>query len=413
VDEGWRQAIEAACDPLSLAVFRLRFGDGLSAPEVARRCRLDPSSLQAVVEGLRELVRSEARARTLSNLPVGIAWVDRLLARVAESAGIGCPSADQLSRRAGSGGADGAQDRRVRDHIESCPRCARAVRMLRAGILHPRQLQAPPGGPRPEGRVSLLALHLHPRGRGHQKALVAAFGRGARRVGDDALLVDLGRVPAWKEILEQRVRMGLPLRDHVRGARVDGEGSWTSRLVIGPVPVAALEASRARPWGEVDGVAALPDPLPPPPSVARWWSGTVAVGLLAVLVGFWVMLEREDHAAFPLRVQAQDGGGALVARFDVDDRAFVNAYTLGSTGVVAQLESASSADKAAVATGDGGYELVTLDRGLVIVSSSEPIEGLDLVCEARDLVGDDHGRIRERIIALHPDSDVAVFLTED
>jgi hypothetical protein len=407
VDEGWRHAIEAACDPLSLAVLRLRYGDGLSPGEVARHCGLDSSSLQAVLEGLRELMRAEAQAR-LGSLTPGVAWVDALLARVVTAAGDSCPDARVLVGIARGDDAVSRGAQRHHQHADSCPHCARGVRLLRAGILRPEHLEPPAGSLRPDDAAQLLAIHLHPHARQHQKSLAAALGR-VLLVGEDSLLVDVGRAPGWKDVLAQRARMGLPSRDQMRGALYQGPGRWTSRVVLGPAPVAALDLSRARPWGEVDDIPALPEPMPPPPSVARWWTGAVAVGTIAVLVGSWVLLEREDGAAFPLSTTVTDGGGAIVARFDVDDRAYVNAYTIGVAGMKAELESRSAADKVSLATGEGDFELVTLDRGVVIVSSPAPIDDLDQIWGSGELLVGGSELIRERILAKHPDSDVAVF----
>jgi len=411
VDETWRYAIEEACDPMSLAVLRLRFGDGLSPADVARHCSLDLSSLQAVIEGLRELMRTEARAR-MGSAGGGVAWTDALLSRVVTAVGASCPDAAVLVGIVQGREAVSRQEQRFHAHASSCPHCARGVRLLRAGVLQPTHLQSD-GADRPDGRVHLLALHLHPHARQHLRGLAAALGRGVLRVGEDSLLIDLGHASTWKQVLAQRARMGLPSRDQIRGALYCGPGRWTSRVVIGPAPVHALDLSRARPWGEVDDIPALPEPLPPPPSVARWWTGAVAVGTLAVLVGSWVLLEREDRAAYPLDAEISDGGGAVMARFDVDNLAFVNAYTFGPSGVVPELESATAADKAELATGEGDYELVTLDPGVVIVSSPGPIADLDQVWRSPDLLTLGEAGIRERIQAIQPDSDVAVFWDGD
>ena len=412
VDESWRQAIEQACAPMALAVLRLRYGDGLAPADVARHCGLDLSSLQAVIEGLRELMRAEARGR-LGTVGGGVAWIDALLGRVATAVGASCPDAGVLVGIVRGREPQSPHEQRLHGHASSCPHCARGVRLLRAGILRPEHLVGRGRTQRPDDVVHLLALHLHPRARQHLRGLVGALGRGVLRVGEDSMLVDLSRTPAWKDVLAQRARMGLPSRDQLRGALYRGPGRWTSRVVIGPAPVTALDLSRARPWGEVDDIPALPDPLPPPPSVARWWSGAVAVGTIAVLVGGWALLEREDRAAYPLEAEISDGGGAVVARFDVDDLAYVNAYTFGPGGVEPQLESAAAADKAVLATGEGDFQLVTLDPGVVIVSSPGPIADLEQVWRSRDLLSQGEAGIRERILAIQPDSDVAVFWDGD
>ncbi len=412
VDESWRQAIELGCDPLALAVLRLRYGDGLPPAQVAQLCQLDLSSLQAVIEGLRELARGEARARRGDAVQPGVAWTDALLEKIASAAGASCPDAAVLVSVAQGLEPSSRMEQRQRAHVDNCPHCARGVRLLRAGILRHDQILDLPSAPEAP-TVNLLALHVHPHARQHVKALTAAFGRAALRVGEDSLLVDVRRATEWRQLLADRARMGRPSRDQVRGSLLDGPGRWSSRVAIGPTPVRALELSRARPWGEVDGIPALPDPLPPPPSVARWWTGAVAAGALAVLVGSWVLLEREQAATFPIFAELRDGGGALAARFDVDDRAYLNAYVISEEGVKTELESRSAADKAALATGDGDFELVTLGSGLIIVSAPTPVDDLGPILDSPGLLVDGPEGVRDRIQAVHPDSDVAVFLAGD
>lgn len=413
VDESWRQALEQACDPLSLAILRLYHGDGLPEGQVARQCGVDVGTVHAVREGLRELVRAEARARLRTPLTPGPAWADALLTRVASAFGANCPDAILLLPISSGGEPDGGQERRAREHAQGCPHCSRAVRLLRAGLLSASQI-ASTEPPRPaEATVGLLALLLHPHARQHLKGLMAALRPGVLRVGDDALLVDVGRVPGWKDALAERVRMGLPSRDHLRGAFVRGSGRWSARVVLGAAPLHALDRARARPWGEVDDIPALPDPMPPPPSVARWWSGAVAVGAVAVLVGTWTLIGRRSEAVFPLDVRIVRGGGAVTARFEVDDRAYVNAYVLGPRGVVTELESKSAADKADIATDDGAFELVTFQPGLIIVSAPAPVDDLAPVFASADLRSGGGRQLRERILSLHPESDVAVFLSDD
>jgi hypothetical protein len=97
----------------------------------------------------------------------------------------------------------------------------------------------------------------------------------------------------------------------------------------------------------------------------------------------------------------------------VDDRAYVNAYGLGPHGVVTELESRSAADKADIATGDGAFELVTLQPGLIIVSAPAPVDDLAPVFAAADLWSGGGRGLKDRILSLHPDSDVAVYLSGD
>jgi hypothetical protein len=404
VDVAWRRLVEEACDPTVLAVFRLRYGDGAAPAQVMRTCGLDAGTFQAVLEGLREVVREEAQSRGMPSLPPGAA--DALLERVAAAAGDDCPPASDLAALVGTPAKPPHAE-----HVGGCPRCARTVRLLRAGLLAPSDLDPPSPFPPPAPEIGLLALHLHPQGRAHLASLAAALGSGARTVGEDSLLVDLGRGDAWRDVLLQRIRMGLPARDHIRGAVVRGPGRWTSRAVLGPAPLTALETSRARTWGEVEGIPLLPDPLPRPPSVARLWTGAILIGLLAALAGVWLLAGRDRGTRWEIDARGDLGGGAVRVRFDVDDQAFIDAYDLGPHGVRPVLRSAVAADKVAIATGDGDFEVVSFGsfgNGVVVVSSAEALPDLQEVLGG--LSGSDREAVVDRIRALRPDADVVVEL---
>ena len=47
---------------------------------------------------------------------------------------------------------------------------------------------------------------------------------------------------------------GTPARHHLRGAMVRGPARWSRGVMLGPLPVAAIDAARARHWAEIDGV---------------------------------------------------------------------------------------------------------------------------------------------------------------
>ncbi|MBN1334500.1 MAG: hypothetical protein JXB39_00910 [Deltaproteobacteria bacterium] len=407
VDPTWRRAVEASCDATVLAVFRHRYGDGAPPAVVMRACGLDSPTLQAVLDGLREVVREEARSRGVTPIPPGTAWTDALLERVAASAGDDCPPGAELADLASR---PGSPAHPVAKHVGDCPRCARAVRLVRAGLIAPTDLVPPDGFPWPPSQAALLALHLHPQGRTHLRSLAAALGSSARMVGEDSILVDLGQGDDWRGVLLQRIRMGLPSRDHVRGAVARGPGRWTPRTVIGPVPLEALEASRARTWGEVEGIPLLPDPLPRPPSVAHLWTGAILVGLLAALAGAWLLLGRAPPARWPIDADVQVAEGAVRVRFDVDDRAIVDVYDLEPREARRRLGSASAADKADLATGDGDYEATSSGNGLVVISSEEPLPDLGDVLGGLGYLPVDPSSVQDRVRAIRPDADVIVAL---
>lgn len=409
VDASWRRAVEAATDPLARAVLRVHYADGTSLAEMSRVHRLSPASLTASMEGLRELARLECRQRTHAPCPTAAGWADALLARIAVAADASCPPPDQVLTVSGGLLPSSPAVDQVRRHLAGCPRCVRLVRLVRSRAIDPALLVAPSVFPPEPSNVEILAFHLHPRGREHLPALLHALGRAARPAGDDSILVDVAAAPEWVTAVTERVRLGMPAREHLRAALYRGAGRWTRRAVLGPAPVLALEASRARPWGEVDGAAALPDPLPPPPSVARWWTTAILAGLLAAVAGTWVLMPERPDPAYPLMSLVRFEGGAVDVRFDVDDRAVVNVYALEGGSVRPLLESAVPADKASLATGDGGYEAVTLEDGVIVVSLPEPVAELRDVVAAAVVGALDEEMLRTRILALEPRADVVVF----
>jgi hypothetical protein len=408
ISDGWRRSIEAACDPVALAVFHLRYSDGLHPETVARAADLDISEVQAAIEGLREIMRLEATAHGLEAELLTPGWLDTLLSRVASASGEDCPEPYVLA-----GLALGLEESRapvgVRKHVGGCPRCARAVRLLRAGALDPRFFVTPPPGLQHTPTVTLVALHFHPAARHHIRDFVAALGSGARLAGADSILVDVDQVPAWDQVVIQRVRMGLPKRDHIRGAVTRAAGRWGARCILGPAPVLALETSRSRPWGDIDGITSLPEPLPPPPSVARWWSSAIAAGLLALAVGLLVLVEGGAHATYAFETEESWDAGGLSVRFDVDDMACLNAYRIGPAGVQVELESLSAADKARFATGEGDFELKVGTGGLVLVSSPEPLVGIQGLVMGSPETASGRSAIRNQVRARYPEADVAVF----
>ncbi len=122
-------------------------------------------------------------------------------------------------------------------------------------------------------------------------------------------------------------------------------------------------------------------------------------------------LEALDTRAkpFPIRASATEGGGALVVHFEVDDRAFVNIYTTSGTRVDTVLESMDAADKVAFATGDGGYQLVTLEPAVAVVSSPtpQPDLGLAMIELTRNEI--DEESLRRDLSRHCPQCDLALF----
>jgi hypothetical protein len=340
------------------AVFRLHHADGMALEEAAPRCGLDLSEARAAREAIREVARQVLTA----DHPAARSWesarLDRWISRVAGLPEGDCPGPGGLITEAG------------RAHAERCPRCSKALRLLREGMLGPADL-APPEetGVLPIGEADLACILVHPDARRHVRALARAFGSTARvSAGGDEILVHAATCPELEPILLDAAERDAPGRAHMRVARMQVRGRWTRPAPIGP----GLPSLRARAaslaWGEVSGVAPLPEPLPPPPSMARWWLGAAVTSLAAILVGTWACVSDPARTGVPLEAQAVPGG----VRFDTDDLAWAFVAALGPSGPSPVLVSARPADKGALATGDGAFVAQgSADRWLIVAANEK------------------------------------------
>jgi hypothetical protein len=391
-----RRSIEKACDPVGLYVLHLHYGERWPLSSLATQINITGSELSAAREGVRALTRmllDEAGAdEGLGTLQA----LDAILADIALAPYGTCPPTDQLLD------ADG------RDHSEHCPRCGRAIRLLQAGVLVLQDLAAPPALPAPKD-IAVLALQLHPEAGARREALIAQFPGHAHFAGEDFLLIDVEAAPKWRLRLEQRLRVGQPQRDHIRGALLSGNGIWIAKGLLGPVALDALEKTRAQPWGQVDGIDALPSPLPPPPSVGRWWTIAWASSAIALLAGLATLRPESAKIDYPMTGSYAYDGGAISVWFDVDDRAHLDVWALdASSPPTALLSSPSPATKAELATHRGDFEVVTIKPRLVLVSADEPMPEMAAVLEG--LAGVERARFRdvlaERVSSLYPGAQV-------
>lgn len=394
----WRRILDAALQPGSVAavVFKLHYGDGRPLDSLERLLQVDGLALDMARGGVREVVR---RAGVADGLPLD-AWptarIDALIRRLAAYSPGPCPPMLEVV------------EGRHRDHVHACPRCDRAVRLVRSQILTPADLLPPAHGDvRPQGHVKVLALHLHPDARAHRDGLVAELAVPSAAIGDDLLFVDAEDVVPLQQLLTLAAEVGTPSRSGVRGVLVDAPGRWSPHGLLGAAVPRGELLVRARSWGSVDGVGDLPEALPEPPSARRWWIGVAAISALAAVILVLCLVPRGERAAHPLDAAFTEGRGGVWADLDVDEDAdLVLVRTIdGEVDVV--LASRSPADKSRFATGDGRYRLHAVGDGLLVASSAAPIE---LAQWIGDLRGSDAlDRLAERIASADPTADVKVW----
>jgi hypothetical protein len=375
-DPRWREAVLDTVTPLHEAVFRLHFGDGVPLEELSPRLKVDLSWLRPAREAVRELVRVIVGEDGVPTAGWEDARVDRLVARVALAAGDRCPGPGGLGTEIG------------RAHGESCPRCGRALRLIREGVLAPGDLYAP-DSPVPPANEKLTLVQLHPEARTHARLLAAALP-GAVRVGEDQLIFvsDAEREAALRELAEA----GKPGRSHLRIVQASVPGAIAEGMVIGGAVESLRELLQILPWGEVRGLERLPDPLPPPPSAARWWATAALLGSLAAGAGVLAMAASEPGPRFDVSARRDAAG----VRWDTDDEAFVDVIAVSAESAELLFHSASPADKAVLATGDGAYHVDADGRAVVIIATATEFQDSSLVLAAKD-AADARARIRARV----------------
>ncbi len=361
-DPRWRQKVLEAAAPLHEAVFRLHYGDGVSIEDLAPRLKVDLLWLRPAREAVRELVRVIVAEDGVPTDGWDDARVDRLVGRVALAAGDRCPGPGGLATEVG------------RAHGEGCPRCSRALRLIREGVLAPSDLFAPDSPVTPPN-TQLTLIHLHPDARKHSKTLAAVLP-GAVRIADDQL-VFVG-TEATDAALRELAEAGTPHRTQLRIVRASVPGTIRENMVIGCAVESLQEMVQILPWGEVRGVEPLPEPAPPPPSSARWWATAGLLASLAALAGVVAMTASEPGPRFTVTA-VRDASGV---RWDVDDNAFVDVIAVSADRSELLFHSETPADKAVLATGDGAYHSAVDDRAVLIVASSVPFTDTALVLAA-------------------------------
>jgi len=368
IQRAWREQLFCAVDPVGDAVLRLHYGDGMDMAAIERTAAIDGAVLAGAREGIREAVRTIADGCDLGGWPD--ARLDGLVSRIVGVPAPGCPAPTHLLSEQG------------RDHVDQCPRCSRAVRLIRGGLLAPLDL-IPPGGPPADPRAEVAAILLHPDGRKHRKRVARALGERAIVLGADAWLLDGSDLNAVGVALKALAEESRPARHHLRGAVISGPGRWSGSVLLGPVPIAALDAARSRPWSEIDKLGELPAPRPPAPSATRWWLGAAAAAVAAALVGHQIMQPEVAPPSMPIAVDFHRVEAGWAIRFDTEDLAVVDVVGIGPQGLTV-LHAGARSEKGRWATGDGRFELVVPGVEVALIASETGVPELSgLVDQAR------------------------------
>jgi hypothetical protein len=366
----WRGEIMEDAAPEHELVFQLYYADGLPLQEIESRARVDIIELRSAREALRALMRHILQEHGMEAGAWEPGRIDKILTRLANVADEPCPAPASLMTGPG------------RTHAEGCPRCARALRLFREGVLAPQDLEPPADTALvPADTVELVSIQVHPHGRDHTRKLAQILGGGARvSAANDEIVVHAPECPHLQALLDDAARHGAPLASHVRVHRARVPGAWGRAAPIGP-GLAELRAATSRlAWGETRGVETLPPPLPALPSAARWWFIAAVLGVVSAVSVAAVVLSPGPEGDVPLETE----GLAHGVRFDTDDLASVWVIAAEPTGIRVAFAGPSVTDKVELADGHGRYVLPGRPEAWVVVAAPGDLPDLEATVRAGD-----------------------------
>ncbi len=380
---------------LEVSVFRSHYGEREPLEALARRGRSDLRRYEAA----RAQLRARVRALTVTALGEGAEWetarVDHLLRRLAN---VGVP---------GGPGPLGLASPAAEVHARLCARTARAIRLVQSRRLDHRLLFPPKDQALvPDVKAGALALLLHPDARRFARRLERLLGDRAIPVGDDAWILAEEHVAEVVPALINACLEGAPSRHFLRGALVRDAGRWSHQVLLGPLPLRAIEVARGRPWGELDGVTELPMPRPPPPSAAPWWMAAglaCALSAAAALIAFW---PSPPQSAAPVQADFVVSGDVVDVRFDVPDLATVELVALRG-GKLEVVQRSVMAGKGAWATGEGDYSLLVPAQALTVIASDAGIDDLEAIIAEANARPAPFSALPGLLAAAHPEADLA------
>lgn len=390
VPSTWRTDLVRSVDPVGDAVLRLHYGDGMSMDDVGRTAALGAVVLSDARENIRERVRGMARQE---GTPLG-GWsdgrIDQLIGRIANVPEPGCPEPMSILSDP------------YRDHVDRCPRCSRAVRLIRGGMIAPSDLVQP--ADHSLTLTDVAAIVLHPDARKVRRRLEKTLGPTAIRAGSDAWLMSEQELRTVSTDLRNLVVDGHLPRHHIRGAVIHGPGRWSGNVLLGPVAVSALESARSRPWAEVDTLAELPPPRPAPPSAWRWWSVAGVMAMAATIMGIEVLGPQEVRPKMPIEAQftsVEDGWEII---FDAEDMAVMDFIAVTEEGPTL-VHHDVRASRGQWATGEGNFRIYVPGSAVAIVASQDGLPDLEGLVQRSKLEPSPMISLKQWVRTAHPTVD--------
>jgi len=361
ISSRWHSELTKSLNPLSRTVFLKHYGDGRSIQQLAQRLQVDTNTLEASRAGLREVVRGQAREDHVPLDGWDSARVDRLIHRLAAYSPGPCPSTFEVC----SGGHP--------EHTKSCCRCSRMSRLVQRGMLKLEDLTAPSLGVRPNTELEILALHFHRDGLRHRDELIKALDVPKQPLGDDLLIIDASDFESISRTLIVAAELNTPGRDHIRGTRMRGFGQWRKGRLLGPLPAQAEQEARYRPWGIIDGIGELPQPMPEPPSARPVWLVDGVLALVTLLLFFPIVHAAPDTSATRFQPTFAEDESGIWVHMDVADTSTICVITEDAHGVHLRVAPDGPASKAKIALGDGTYRMYDVGEAVLVAQMTKPL----------------------------------------
>ena len=357
--EEWRKLMLKNLKPVEQKIFWFIYSDGLSPRKTARKMGISTEKLEAYCQKIRLCMRRVAAKEEIAITD----WSDnrldksiRVIANIASSFDFNI---------------EDIRSKKGKKLIQKCPRIRRAYLLMKHGVISERDLEIPTENELIE-RQNLLVLMLHPDKKKQAKFLSECLGEYATQIEADAWLIDEDDVEDVEAILVELAKESSPAKQFLRGSLVSGPGEWYDDILLGPLPIRCLDAVRSRPWGAIDGISELPQPLPPPPKATMAWAVAAFFSALSVSSLAWALQPIAPEELHRIDAEFEVSRESVDARFDVSDAAYITVVRMNN-GILSIDEEYSSATKGVIATGDGRFYLRVDAPEIAVISSNSPI----------------------------------------
>jgi hypothetical protein len=396
IPSAWRESLERRASSVGKQVFHGHYRDGFSLQEVAARLNLSIPKVKKVRRKLHQFVyrillkfdmdNSEVFDKAEKEWPLPrIECLLQYMALLPRTKEIDC---DILLSPEGAA-------------LRNCPRLHHAYTLLKEGVLSPDNLTPPKELPMVYQERSILALQLNPEGRRYTKSLKHALRDLSLAIKGDIWLVSSEELSELNEILHDLAEDGTPPRYMLRGAVGSGVGMWSDDAVFGPLPTMVITLMRNRPWGEIDGVSKLPEPIPPLKKPVKTWIAALVLFGLSVSFLQWTLSSETSYVHYPITLESQARVEDVSVRFDLDDMAVIHILSFHK-GIFQVLHNNLIHEKGMLATKDGRYFVrASVDR-LLVVSTPHKIENWDSILEGVRHHEDPMISLKKRILVHEP-----------